>query len=113
LFRLGEPAPILLELRSGMFAAATALPDFIASVVTTDRGVAALVYRGIYAPQEAEATEDAIGRLERGAIRADEAMDLAVGLRQGKHADPASWTRARPLSRAVCISARKAACFMR
>jgi hypothetical protein len=88
LLRLGKPAPVLIDM-GGMVAAATALPDFIASVVTTDRGVAALVYRGTYAqPQDTEATEDAIGRLERGAIRADEAMDLAVELRQGKHADP-------------------------
>ncbi len=83
------PAPVLIELASGVFAAATALPDFNVSVVATDRGVAALVYREVYtAPQVARATEDAIGKLERGAIRADEATDLAVELRQGKHADP-------------------------
>ena len=86
---LQPPAPILIELASGVFAAATALPDFNASVVATDSGVAALVYREVYTrPQVARATEDAIGKLERGAMRADEATDLAVELRQGKHADP-------------------------
>jgi hypothetical protein len=82
------PAPVLIELASDMFAAATALPDFNASVVATDRGVAALVYREANEPQVATATEDAIGKLERGAMRADEVTDLAVELRQAKHADP-------------------------
>ncbi len=86
---LVQPAPVLIELASGVFAAATALPDFIASAVVTDRGVAALVYREIHtSPQVANATEDAIGKLERGAMRADEATDLAVELRQEKHKDP-------------------------
>ena len=86
---LRRPAPVLIELASGLFAAATALPDFNVSVVATDSGVAALVYRERYtAPQVARATEDAIGKLEHGPIRADEATDLAVELRQGKHADP-------------------------
>lgn len=86
---LGLPAPVLIELASGVFAASTALPDFIASVVATDRGVSALVYREVgAAPQVAKATEEAIGKLERGAMRADEATDLAVELRHGKHADP-------------------------
>jgi hypothetical protein len=88
-FLLVQPTPVLIELASGAFAAVTALPDFIASVVAADRGVAALVYREIHAPpQAAKATEEALGKLERGAMRADEAMDLAVGLRHGKHADP-------------------------
>jgi hypothetical protein len=74
---------------SGVFAAATALPDFIASVVATDRGISGLVYREVHAPPHVtRATEDAIGRLERGAILAEEATDLAVELRHGKHADP-------------------------
>ena len=86
---LQRPAPVLIELASGVTAAAAALPDFNASVMATDRGVAALVYREVYSPpQAARATEDAIGRLENGAMQADEAMDLAVELRQGKHADP-------------------------
>jgi Caspase domain len=86
---LQQPAPVLIELAGGLFAATTALPDFIASIVATDRGVAALVYREVYGHQEiATATEDAIGRLERDALRADDATDLAAELRQGKHADP-------------------------
>jgi hypothetical protein len=86
---LTRPAPVLIELASGVFAAATALPDFIASVVATEHGVAALVYREVNAEaQSTTATEDAIGKLERGALRADDATDLAVELRQAKHADP-------------------------
>jgi Caspase domain len=86
---LDVPAPVLIELVSGLFAAATALPDFIASVVATDRGVAALVYREIYAqPTASTATEEAIVQLERGGLRADDATDLAAELRHEKHADP-------------------------
>jgi hypothetical protein len=83
------PAPVLIEFASGVFAPATALPDFIASFVATDRGVAAVVYREVHAqPQVAKATEEAIGKLERGGLRADDAANLAVELRQGKRADP-------------------------
>ena len=84
-----RPAPVLIEFGNRVFAAATTLPDFNASIVATERGVAALVYREIFSPlQAAWPTEDVISRLERGALRADEATDLAMDLRQGKHADP-------------------------
>lgn len=87
--RLTLPAPVLIELAGGLLAATTALPDFIGSIVTDERGVAALVYREIRArPDIATATEKAIVALERGGLRADEATDLAAELRQGKHADP-------------------------
>ena len=83
------PAPVLIQFARGLFAATTALPDFIASVLATDRGVAALVYREVDTqPEVATATEDAIGELERGGLRADDATDLAAELRHGKHADP-------------------------
>jgi hypothetical protein len=86
---LGRPEPVLIELANGTVAAATALPDFIGSIVATERGVAALVYREVDAPREvASFTEDAIGRLERGSLRAEAVTDLAVALRHGKHGDP-------------------------
>jgi caspase domain-containing protein len=86
---LEQPAPVLIELASGLFAAATALPGFIGSLAVTDRGVAALVYREVDAPPDAgSATEDAILRLERGGLQADDVTDLAADLRQGKLADP-------------------------
>jgi len=87
--RLEKPVPVLIELASGRFAAATALPEFVASLVVGPRGVSGLVYRAIYGrPEDATATERALGQMERGALRADAATDLAIALRQGKHADP-------------------------
>jgi hypothetical protein len=86
---LKQPAPVLIELTGGLFAATISLPDFIASIVATDRGVDALVYREVGTEsQVATATEDAIVELERGGLRADDATDLAAELRQRKHADP-------------------------
>jgi hypothetical protein len=85
---LSTPAPVLIEFASGNFAAVTALPDFIGSLVVRDRGVAGLIYRETYTDQRvATPTERAIGELEKG-LRADAATDLAVELRQEKHADP-------------------------
>jgi hypothetical protein len=87
--RLERPVPVLIELANGTVAAATALPDFVASILATERGVAALVYREVSSPHEvASVTEGAIGSLERGGLRADAVTDLAVALRHGKHADP-------------------------
>ncbi|XVU28581.1 hypothetical protein ACQPZJ_16485 [Actinoplanes sp. CA-054009] len=86
---LPQPAPALLHLAGGAFVAVTALPGFIGSVVTGDSGAAALVYRSVYEPStQAEPTEAAIGRLERGDLRAGDALDLAAELRFGKHMDP-------------------------
>jgi Caspase domain len=88
-FLLKKPAPVLIELDSGQFAAITALPRFVASLVVRPRGVSGLVYREVHTPTGvAEATENALGQLERGALRADATIDLAVELRQEKHADP-------------------------
>jgi hypothetical protein len=82
-------AATLIELASGNFAAVTALPEFIGSLVVRGRGVAGLVYREISAgPEVATATERAIGELERGGLRSNAATDIAVDLRRGKHADP-------------------------
>lgn len=86
---LDRPAPVLLEFANGLFAATTALPKFIASILVNQRGVSALVYREIYAaPRIAQLTEQAIAGMEEGGLRSDAIMDLALELRQDKHADP-------------------------
>ena len=86
---LDKSAPLLIELAGGNFAAVTALPNFIGSLVVKDGGVAGLIYREVYAAEGvANATERAIGELEGGGLRADAATDMAVELRHGKHADP-------------------------
>jgi hypothetical protein len=86
---LERPESVLIELGSGEIAALTALPQFIITGLIDERGMTALVYRGVFsAPDEQAATVAALGRLEAGGIRADEAADLAVELREGKHKDP-------------------------
>jgi hypothetical protein len=86
---LKQSAATLIELESGDFAAITALPEFIGSLIVKERGVAGLIYREIHtSPGVATATERAIGDLERGGLRADAVTDMAVDLRRGKHADP-------------------------
>ena len=72
-----------------MFAATTALPGFIASVLRDERGISALIYRQVDAMADTAATAElAIAKMESGALRVDDATDLAVNLRQMKHVDP-------------------------
>jgi hypothetical protein len=86
---LEDPTPVLIEFDDGLFAAVTALPRFIGSVLRVERGVSALIYREIYTqPGIATLAEDAIAAMEGGALRANAKIDLAVELRQEKHADP-------------------------
>lgn len=81
--------PTLIEFEDGMFGATTALPEFIATVLRDKRGISALIYRPIDAtPDTAATAEFAISKMESGALRADDASDLAVNLRQMKHLDP-------------------------
>ncbi|MGE0702630.1 MAG: hypothetical protein AB7P22_01700, partial [Vicinamibacterales bacterium] len=87
--RLDEPEPVLIEFVNGLFAATTALPNFIASVICDERGVSGLVYREVYARRTiATETEKAIGLLENAGLRADAKTDLALELRHDKFADP-------------------------
>lgn len=84
-----EATPVLIEFEDGMFGATTALPEFIATVLRDKRGISALIYRPIDATADTAATaESAIAEMERGALRADDATNLAVNLRQMKHLDP-------------------------
>ncbi len=86
---LTRSAPILIEFQDGLFAAVAALPNFVATVLRDQRGVAALLYRPLDShPDSALGAEMALDRMDRGAIRADEVYSLAVTLRQQKHADP-------------------------
>lgn len=86
---LDKLIPLLIEFDDGLFAATTAMPQFIATVLRDQRGVSALIYREVYtAPEIARTTERAIATMESGALHADALTDLAVELRQGKHADP-------------------------
>jgi hypothetical protein len=87
--RLLKSIPVLIEFQDGIFAAATALPEFITTVLRDERGIAALIYRPVFeAADTATAAEAAIAKMEGGALRAEAATDLAVDLRQMKHVDP-------------------------
>jgi hypothetical protein len=83
-------APVLIEFEDGVFAATTALPNFIASVLRGQRGISAIVYRqGYDAPDTSSTAEDALAKMEGGTLRAaTDVMDVAVDLRQLKHVDP-------------------------
>jgi hypothetical protein len=85
---LSHPAPLLFELDDHLYAAATALPNFAASLLSDARGVSALVYHEIHAPDLAYRTEDLLAEMEDGALRADQKLDLAADLREFKHVDP-------------------------
>jgi hypothetical protein len=84
-----KAVPVLIEFEDGMFAATTALPQFIAAVLRDKRGISALIYRKVYEATNTSATaEIAIVKMESGALRSDDATDLAVNLREMKHVDP-------------------------
>jgi hypothetical protein len=87
--QLRSPAAVLIEFDNGTFAALTALPRFVATVLTNRRGVAALVYRKIgEEPTDASRTEKAIAEMESRFVRYDAAISFTVDLRKSKHADP-------------------------
>jgi hypothetical protein len=86
---LKQASPVLIEFTNELFAAVTALPGFIASIVCDENGASALIYRKVYSPEtSAAAAERAISELEGGRLRADTATNFAVELRRSKHADP-------------------------
>src|SRR5262249_29119752 len=66
-----------------------ALPGFIGTVLCQGPSISALIYRLQGEERNsAAAAESAISQMESGALRADAAADLAVGLRKMKHVDP-------------------------
>lgn len=86
---LNISAQALFEFEDGVFCAVTVLPRFFSSVLRSEKGVSALIYQEAYAPVETRTlAEMALAQMEGGALRADAATDLAVNLRQMKHADP-------------------------
>jgi hypothetical protein len=112
--RLQIPAPVLIELGSGRFAATTAMPEFIASIIIGERGVRGAVYRGVHYPREWSArTEEILQQMENGPLRADMTSDLAIELRQGKHADPVRGVISAYLYDSIgdTDSIRRMACF--
>lgn len=87
-FRLTRPAPVLIELEDGHFAAVAALPDFVAGLLVDERGTSAVVYRSVLSNIGAKGAEHALDAMERGGLRADAVSDLAAEIRMEKHVDP-------------------------
>jgi hypothetical protein len=88
-YSLMRSVPVLIEFEDGIFAATTALPGFIATLLRDKRGISALIYRPVHSPPESgEVSEMAIAQMESGSLRADAATDLAVSLRHLKHREP-------------------------
>ncbi|WP_437720488.1 hypothetical protein [Sorangium sp. So ce861] len=86
---LGKPVPVLVELANGAYVATTALPDFIGSILCDGYGSSALVYHESWFDRSvSKAAVEALGRMERGELRASAVLDEAVDLRQAKHVDP-------------------------
>lgn len=86
---LSHPVPVLIEFEDGIFAAIAAMPNFIATVLRKGPGISALIYRHIYeGSASAAAAENAIGKMESGALRIDDATDLAASLMETTHSDP-------------------------
>jgi hypothetical protein len=81
---------VLIELATAVYVATTALPEFIGALLCDHRGASALVYRGLGsdAPVGSSPAAAALGRMERGGLRASAILDDAVELRQLKHFDP-------------------------
>jgi hypothetical protein len=78
--------PVLVEFADGMFAAITVIPNFTIALLREPRGIASLVYEPVYWQGEISTiTKTAIGRMEVGGLRADDAVDLALEFRNLKH----------------------------
>jgi hypothetical protein len=86
---LGLPTPALLEFLDGRFAGIVALPDLFTSVVRDQFGVTGIVHHDLRMHSIfAAPVEAALAALDRAALRADAATDLAVQLRIKKHSNP-------------------------
>jgi hypothetical protein len=87
--RLEIAMSLLIETEGGLAAAPTAMPGFIGTILMNADGVYALVYRQSPEPLGPEyASEDAIAKLESGALKGDELRNLVVLMRIQKHRDP-------------------------
>lgn len=86
---LDKATSVLIEAKSGLTAAPTAMPKFVATILMNASGAYALVYRPRYATPGTEyASENAIAKLESGALKGDELRNLVVSMRINKHHDP-------------------------
>jgi hypothetical protein len=82
------PAPLLVEYEDGRIVATVAMPHMATEIARDAHGAAAILMPIFYAPDTAGMALDAILKMEQGGLKIEAAADLAVELRQYKHADP-------------------------
>jgi hypothetical protein len=81
--------PVLIEFSDGMFAAFTALPNFVTHLVRTECGISGLVYHSTENPDFLNRKADAaLAAMENGTLGMEVVTDFTTVLRQGKHRDP-------------------------
>jgi hypothetical protein len=110
--RLSQPLPLLVQLTDGRWVGAAALPRFVLSFTVDELGAQAVIYRSMDSNFSFE-TERIMSRLRAGALRREEATELAGLLRGAKHADPMLGVLAAYLhdSMGDLANVRRTACY--
>ena len=90
--RLRHSAPLLVELASGNFVGAASVPDFVTSFTLAGNlrqtHCQGLIYRAVHSSKDTAAeSEKAIALMRGGSIGTEQALNLAMKLRNSKHAD--------------------------
>jgi len=86
--RLRHPVSALVQCENGIWLGAAALPDFVVSISANDDGAQSVIYRSMMMGGYAPDAEAAVAALRAGSLTSEAAIDWAIRLRQGKHADP-------------------------
>lgn len=102
-FEGGGAASSLVQFADGRAGAFVILDGMTVRALKTARGVAAVTYAPAYWSDMAVSRElaEALLKMERAALRADDVTDLAVSLRQAKHLDPVLGVISAYLYRAI------------
>jgi hypothetical protein len=82
------PLPLLIELASGYWAGAAALPGFVGTFTIDETGVVSLIYRRMYGSDSGRGAEAAVAQLRAGVLAVEAAYDLAAKFRDEKEQDP-------------------------
>lgn len=85
-YQLQAPAPLLVQLSNGNWAAGMVVPGFITSFSIDENGVMAMILRAMGEP--APESERAMAQLLARGLQAEDAPTLAQQLHEQNHADP-------------------------
>jgi len=83
-----QPAPVLIEFADGRFVATVVSHDMITRVARDGHGASAILMPELAGSGQTRLARQAMLAMEQGALHAEKAVNLAVLLRQYKHADP-------------------------